>query len=200
MSHWNEKQALAYDQQWGELDFHRQIPSLAGVSNNTRVIEIGCGGGFLSVCLANHAEGVSVLALDPSDKMIELANKRKQQSGLGKAQLAFLQAGAESLSVDAQSIDLVIAAFSLHHWSDPKLGMQLVFNGLKLGGKIWLCEDMNTPTGGELKVNDDLKAFAGIKLLLEQFNFANIKKQLLWTPEGEFLIVEATKTATINSQ
>ncbi|NOU49875.1 class I SAM-dependent methyltransferase [Pseudoalteromonas sp. JBTF-M23] len=193
MSHWSKEQALAYDQQWGELAFHRQIPSLAGVSDNDNIVEIGCGGGFLSVCLTTYAQGASVLALDPSAKMIELANKRKQQTGLSDAQLKFLQAGAESLNVQAESIDLVVAAFSLHHWSDAELGMQLVFNSLKSEGKIWLCEDMNTPTGGALKVNDNLKAFAGIKQLLKQFAFSNIEKRLLATPEGEFLIVQATK-------
>ncbi|MBD1582856.1 class I SAM-dependent methyltransferase [Pseudoalteromonas sp. S16_S37] len=193
MSHWSKEQALAYDQQWGELAFHRQIPSLAGVSDSNNIVEIGCGGGFLSVCLATYARGVSVLALDPSAQMIELANNRRQQAGLSEAQLQFLQAGAESLNVMAESIDLVIAAFSLHHWRDAELGMQLVFNSLKSGGKIWLCEDMHTPTGGTLKVNNNLKAFAGIKQLLEQFAFTSIEKHLLATPEGEFLIVQASK-------
>lgn len=193
MCHWNNEHALAYDRKWGELEFHKQIPTLAGVCANDNIVEIGCGGGFLAVCLAIAAREGSVLALDPTEKMIELAERKKQKAKLPNSQLKFLCAGAEQLKVRDKSIDLVVAAFSLHHWSDAGVGLKRMFNGLKKGGRIWLCEDLNTPTNGDIKVNANLKAFAGIRQALQHSGFINIGKQLLSSDEGDFLIVTANK-------
>jgi len=193
MNHWNDEQALSYDDKWGELDFHRQIPSLANVSAGYRIAEIGCGGGFLSLCLAQHAPGVNVLAIDPTAKMIHLAKMRQQKANLLDSQLKFIQAGAEELKLDHASIDLVIAAFSVHHWQAPKYAMSLIFQGLKPGGRVWLSEDMNTPFEGDLNVDDSLKAHEGLKRLLKQSGFVNITESSNTSVEGDFLIVEAVK-------
>lgn len=193
MSHWSNEHAVAYDTRWGELGFHREIPLLAGVCKNDKIVEIGCGGGFLSICLASYAEGVVVQAIDPTPQMITLAEQRRKEAGISKARLIFEQKGAEALKVELNSIDIVIAAFSLHHWTDAEAAMLQIVQGLKKGGKIWLCEDLNTPTEGDISVNDDLKAYHGIKILLEKFKFVDIKKQHISTIEGEFLIVEAFK-------
>jgi len=193
MSHWNDEHALSYDEQWGELEFHKQIPALAKVAAQQRIVEIGCGGGFLSLCLAQHAPGVKILALDPTEKMIALAKERQQKADLPESQLKFIKAGAEELAVEDASLDLTLAAFSLHHWQDSKRAMSLIFKGLKPGGRIWLCEDLNTPLDGDMQVDHSLKSFNGIKTLLELTGFNDISKSLNTSPEGEFMIVEAVK-------
>lgn len=107
--------------------------------------------------------------------------------------MTFIQAGTEQLDTPPNTTDIAIAAFSVHHWEEPELGMSLVFSALKPGGKIWLCEDLNTPTGGDMSVKKDLKAFEGIRDLLTNSGFINIKKSLYESDEGQFLIVEADK-------
>ncbi|WDE09211.1 class I SAM-dependent methyltransferase [Thalassomonas viridans] len=193
MSHWNNEHAVSYDEKWGELEFHQKIPALAKVAADYRIAEIGCGGGYLSLCLAQHAPGVKVLAIDPTAKMIELAKARQQKADLPGSRLEFIEAGAEALAVEDASLDLAVAAFSVHHWQDSKLAMSLIYQGLKPGGRIWLCEDMNTPLDGDMQVDNSLKAFSGIKALLELSGFREICKSLNTSFEGEFLVVEAVK-------
>ncbi|MCG7533543.1 class I SAM-dependent methyltransferase [Pseudoalteromonas sp. OOF1S-7] len=193
MSHWNDEHANRYDEQWGELDFHQQIPGLAGVQSGFNVVELGCGGGYLSVCLAQSAVNVRVTALDPTAKMIALAQARQQRAGLSKAQLQFFEAGAESLDVSDNTQDLVVAAFSVHHWQSPAQSMALVYSALKSGGKIWLCEDLNAPTEGNIEVHSDLKALDGLKSLLQNSGFVQISHTVHRNHEGKFLIVEALK-------
>jgi len=127
MHDWSDEQALTYDQQWGALTFHTQIPSLARVEAGNRIVELGCGGGYLSLCLAKFAPEVKVLGLDPTAKMIKLAQNRRQEAGVDATHLTFLQVAAEELEVQPDSLDLAIAAFSVHHWQEPKLGMSLVY-------------------------------------------------------------------------
>ncbi|WDE02457.1 class I SAM-dependent methyltransferase [Thalassomonas actiniarum] len=193
MNHWNDEHALSYDEKWGELEFHQQIPALAKVAADYRIVEVGCGGGYLSLCLAQHAAGVEVLAIDPTEKMIALAKVRQQKADLPEYQLQFIKAGAEELAVEDASVDLTLAAFSVHHWQDSKLAMSLIFQGLKPGGRIWLCEDLNTPIDGDMQVDNSLKSFNGIKALLELSGFTGINKSLHTSSEGEFLVVEAVK-------
>ncbi|WP_125784508.1 class I SAM-dependent methyltransferase [Pseudoalteromonas rubra] len=193
MSHWNDEHASSYDEQWGELNFHQQIPQLAGVQPGFNIVELGCGGGYLSVCLAQSAQHVRVTALDPTPKMIALAKERQDKAGLSNAQLQFFAAGAEALDVSDNTQDLVIAAFSVHHWQNPDKSMSLVFSALKPGGKIWLCEDLNAPTEGSLEVHANLKALDGLKSLLQNSGFVQLSHTLHHSHEGDFLVVEAFK-------
>ncbi|WP_125718772.1 class I SAM-dependent methyltransferase [Pseudoalteromonas rubra] len=193
MSHWNDEHASSYDEQWGELNFHQQIPKLAGVQPGFNIVELGCGGGYLGVCLAQSAVNVRVTALDPTPKMIALAKERQVKAGLTNAQLQFFTAAAEALDVSNNTQDLVIAAFSVHHWQNPEKSMPLVYSALKPGGKIWLCEDLNAPTEGNIEVRADLKALDGIKSLLKNSGFIQVSHTLHHSHEGDFLIVEALK-------
>ncbi|TMP27983.1 hypothetical protein CWB99_10580 [Pseudoalteromonas rubra] len=193
MSHWNDEHAISYDEQWGELAFHQQIPQLAKVQPGYNIVEIGCGGGFLSLCLAQSAANVRVTALDPTPKMIALAKARQKKAGLSLAQLQFFEAGAEALDVSDNTQDLVIAAFSVHHWQNPGYAMELVFSALKSGGRLWLCEDLNAPAEGDMEVHSQLKALDGIKALLKDSGFSQLSHAIHSSHEGEFLVVEALK-------
>jgi len=193
MSHWNEKHALSYDEKWGKLEFHQKIPTLAKVKSGDNIVELGCGGGYLALCLVLHAPQINVLAMDPTEKMIALAEQKKQKADLATSELRFVKAGAESLKVQSNSLDLALAAFSVHHWQQPELAMSLIFQALKPGSRIWLCEDMNTPTEGDMQINTSLKTFTGIQDLLQKAGFIGIVQDLYHSHEGEFLIIEATK-------
>ncbi|MEC4087178.1 class I SAM-dependent methyltransferase [Pseudoalteromonas rubra] len=193
MSHWNDEDAISYDNKWGELAFHQQIPELAGVQSNFNIIELGCGGGYLSLCLAQAAVNVRVTALDPTPKMIALAQARQRKTNLSHAQLQFFEAGAEALDVSADTQDLVIAAFSVHHWQSPEQAMALIYGALKPGGKIWLCEDLNAPTEGNTDVHTELKTLNGVKGLLQHTGFTQLSHKVHRSHEGEFLIIEALK-------
>ena len=193
MSNWTERHAIDYDEKWGELNFHKKIPYMVGIEEGQSILEIGCGGGFLAICLAQTVQSVNVFAIDPTKKMIDRAKQRQQKADLGTSRIQFLQVGAETSVTDEASIDQVIAAFSVHHWRQPKLAMQVTFQQLKPGGRIWICEDLNTPIEGDLEVETSLKNFEGIKALLESSGFVSVTQALDTSDEGEFLIVEAVK-------
>ncbi|WP_157729989.1 class I SAM-dependent methyltransferase [Bacterioplanes sanyensis] len=193
MSHWSDEHAHDYDERWGQLAFHQLIPQLANVRPGHRIVEIGCGGGFLSLCLAQSQPNVTVLALDPSAAMIERAHKRQQQAGIGPEQLSFALAGAEQLDVMPASQDLIVAAFSLHHWQQPEVAMTRLTQALKPGGRFWLCEDLNTPSFGDLDVHQQLKMLPGIEALLRDFGFRDITHRTHHTDEGDFLEVQGVR-------
>jgi SAM-dependent methyltransferase len=54
----------------------------AGIQDAVRVLDVGCGTGNLSFCLAQDAEIVSVRGLDLSPAYVEYANRRNKDSRL----------------------------------------------------------------------------------------------------------------------
>src|SRR5258708_27071618 len=68
----------------GEVYRERQAAALAWIDSlalvpGSKVLEIGCGAGFLSVALAQR--GLRVQAIDPAEAMVELARRHAVESG-----------------------------------------------------------------------------------------------------------------------
>jgi ubiquinone/menaquinone biosynthesis C-methylase UbiE len=79
-----------------------------GAVDGASVLELGCGGGDLSLELLRR--GARLTALDISPRMVELARSRA-----GDATATFLVAPAEDTSLPAESFDLVVGKWVLHH-------------------------------------------------------------------------------------
>jgi len=73
---------------------------------NARVLEIGCGAGFLSVALAQRS--YSVTAIDASPVMVELARQRMTESGFESC-ISVGNGDVNALAYDDATFDLVVA-------------------------------------------------------------------------------------------
>lgn len=91
-------------------------------------VDFGCGDGALSRCLAD-AGARSVLAVDPSARMLELAAARTADP-----RVRFLQTFAEDLQLSADSVDLVVSSLALHYVEDAAGLLQRVATWLRPGG------------------------------------------------------------------
>ena len=111
-----ERFSLAY---WGFDAFARK-----------RVLDVGCGPGWLTVQYASADAHVDAVDLAPS--AVELAQKHLEIRGLH----ASVQAGnAEALPFQDGTFDLVVSSGALHHTPDPFKAFGECFRVLKPGGK-----------------------------------------------------------------
>ncbi len=105
-----------------------------------KILEIGCGNGYLSLELAR--DGHEVIGLDRSSDIIEMAERTRaahpDTSGLGKLTYACEDFGTWA-SADA-SFDLVVINRSLHHLTDLRSMIAKVKRLLTPGGHI-VCQD-----------------------------------------------------------
>lgn len=92
------------------------------------VVDLGCGDGALSRSLA-EAGARSVLAVDPSARMLELAAARTADP-----RVRFRQSFAEDLQLSADSVDLVVSSLALHYVEDLAGLLQRVASWLRPGG------------------------------------------------------------------
>lgn len=99
------------------------------------VLELGCGAGDLSVELQRR--GADLTAIDLSPGMVELARSRAE--GLGAT---FLVAPAEHTSLPAESFDLVVGKWVLHHVDVPAAAAE-VRRVLTPGGRAVFFENQD---------------------------------------------------------
>lgn len=93
-------------------DTEAAVLEAAGVRRGTRVLDLGCGQGDLTLALL--ARGASVTALDLSTGMLTVARRRVELFANGEAAV-FVNAPVETTGLAADSYDVVVGRFILHH-------------------------------------------------------------------------------------
>jgi SAM-dependent methyltransferase len=92
----------------------------------TRVLEVGCGPGEASARIMRDL-GADVVAIDQSERMVELARERGVDARVGDAQALPFEDGA---------FDCALAAWMLYHVSDLDRGLAELARVLRPGGRL----------------------------------------------------------------
>lgn len=98
-----------------------------------RVLEIGCGTGWLALQLARH--GHAVEAIDPSEESLAVATRTAAGQEL-PGRLAHRRVALESFDAPDGSADAVVFNLSLHHLDDLDGGLRKAGRWLAPGGRI----------------------------------------------------------------
>lgn len=93
----------------------------AGVAG--RALDIGSGPGKLALELARRSPALTVVGIDSSPEMVQLATENAREAGLGD-RVTFGEGSVEAIPFPEASFDLVVSTLSLHHWSDPVAGLR----------------------------------------------------------------------------
>jgi ubiquinone/menaquinone biosynthesis C-methylase UbiE len=135
-----ERWASTYDKSWLQhyLDrLHPIVLNLAwsGSSNNQpgTVLDIGCGTGRLLQAAQTRWPQAQLIGIDPSGAMAEQTRRRLPMAGVHVA-------GAETLPLPPESVDLAVSTVSFHHWADRSVGLREVARVLRPGGRFALAD------------------------------------------------------------
>lgn len=94
--------------------YTRQLRPLLSATRDTTLLDIGCGGGDVSVALAGWAarDGLSltITAIDPDPRAFAFCSARPPVRGV-----AFVQTTSTALASSGQTFDVVISNHLLHH-------------------------------------------------------------------------------------
>jgi ubiquinone/menaquinone biosynthesis C-methylase UbiE len=139
-----DDRARSYDQGWrGRL--HHAISNrtaalaAATVAAPQRVLDVGCGTGYLIRVLAGHYPRAQELAgIDAASNMIQAAKSINDDE-----RLTFVTGVAEQLPYADASMDLVVSSTSFDHWSDQGAGLAECARVLRPSGYLVLVDQFS---------------------------------------------------------
>jgi ubiquinone/menaquinone biosynthesis C-methylase UbiE len=104
------------------------------------VVDLGCGTGQVSLPLA--WQGAQVLAVDVSSAMVRALHSRAQEQGVRNLEVLALP--IEDLALPAESVDLIVSSYALHHLRDPDKArlVAAAARWLRPGGRLVIADMM----------------------------------------------------------
>ncbi|MDD3270345.1 MAG: class I SAM-dependent methyltransferase [Syntrophomonadaceae bacterium] len=108
-----------------------QIISQFGISRGT-CLDIGCGGGYMGLALAQITELETIL-FDESQDMLKLAQGYILQSGL-EARVKTLPGDVHDIPLADESVNLAVSRGSMFFWKDRVKAFREIYRVLALGG------------------------------------------------------------------
>lgn len=131
-----------YDNQHkGFRDFEAEADKIASVLNLTSastVLDIGCGTGGLSICLAQKCR--HVYAVDVSDAMLDTLKVKLEDQGLKN--VTPRRAGFLTYQHEGSALDAIVVSIALHHLPDfwKQIALCRLHDLLKPDGKMFLAD------------------------------------------------------------
>jgi ubiquinone/menaquinone biosynthesis C-methylase UbiE len=155
-----DERSAGYEQGWlGRL--HHEIAdrtaevALAVAPSPARILDVGCGTGYLLRLLASRCpEAAELAGVDPAPGMIKVAAASGAPDAAGAPgapgapagdeRLRFSAGAAEQLPYRDGSFDLVVSATSFDHWSDQAAGLRECHRVLVPDGHLVLVDQFSS--------------------------------------------------------
>ncbi len=118
------KKASTHQRQWGA-----KLIAELDLKGNEHILDLGCGDGALSAQLADLVPKGSVIGVDASQSMIDVAQNHKSNN------LSFLRKDINSLDFEGE-FDLVFSNAALHWIKDHKTLLNRIYRSLRDNGII----------------------------------------------------------------
>lgn len=166
---------------------HREIAArtvdlvLASGPEPKRILDVGCGTGYLLRLLCERCADVIELAgVDPAATMISTA----EGASVGDRFWFGSGIGAENLPFGDGTFDVVTATTSFDHWSDQQAGLRECARVLDLNGRLVLVDQFSALLLPTLLVGRRGKARTKARAtrLLSSAGFRSIAWHPLYTP------------------
>jgi arsenite methyltransferase len=152
-------------------------------SEDTSVLEVGCGPGFYARRLAHRYPALRVLGIDRSSRLLAWAQSRASSDALTNCR--FQHGDVECISACIEPVDAVISSRLLLVVGNRSAVMAEIFQVLKPGGRLFLVE----PTAN-LKTQMPLSAMRLVTRLIHSAHRETLPKdaKILSSQEFEDLV------------
>lgn len=107
-----------------------------GLRPDARVLELGCGPGFLTELLLDLVPEGSVAAVDVDPDMVAFARERLA----GRERVEVVEGSATKVPFDDDSFDAATARLLLQHLPDPSLALAELKRVLRPGGRVLVTD------------------------------------------------------------
>ncbi len=168
----NEKAGI-----WDEITVHnlekvQYITEMLRIHSDDRILDVGTGTGIMLPFYEKYLVDGSVVAIDYSKKMIEVARSKYPEKE--HPTISYLVSDVYDLNYDAD-FDLVVCYSCFPHFVDQPLALKILSKALKKGGRLVIAHSDSAKTingvhmnGGMEIGNDFLPSMELLKQMLKE--------------------------------
>lgn len=176
----NPKQKTFFNEKaeiWDKITVHnlqkvQYIAELLGLRSDDKILDVGTGTGILIPFYERYLVTGSVVAVDYSEKMIEVARLKYPEKE--HSMISYLVSDVYELKYDA-CFDLVMCYSCFPHFVDQPLATKILSRALKKGGRIVVAHSDSAKTingvhtnGGVEIGNDFLPSMYLLKQMMKE--------------------------------
>ena len=127
-----------YNRQTQDAEHLERILAFINVRDGMRILDLGCGSGYLTFPIAERNPHCEVTGLDIVCEAIDVNRSRAKDMGLNN--LAFVSYDGIDFPFEAGSFDLVVTRYALHHFPDIEHSIGEVSRVLKEQGVLFISD------------------------------------------------------------
>ncbi|MFB6132889.1 MAG: methyltransferase domain-containing protein [Halanaeroarchaeum sp.] len=175
---------------WNEAMRSRALDML-DIDRDDRVLDVGCGTGFGTEGLLEHAD--DVYGLDQSEHQLE-----KARAKLGHTPVTFTRGDAERLPFEANAFDVVWSSGSIEYWPNPVRALEEFNRVVEPGGAVLVVGPNYPPWPVVQQFMDAIMLFydeSEAQRMFEAAGFEDVRHQAMG-PEhfGDLALVTVART------
>lgn len=132
------KEAHFYNKQTQDEKHLKDILSTINVKQGMKILDIGCGSGYLTFPIAEINKDVHVIGLDIVADTLERNAKKAEEKGIRN--IEFISYDGIKFPFEDNSFDLVVTRYALHHFPKIKKSISEVARVLKHDGRFFISD------------------------------------------------------------
>ena len=160
---------------WDEITVHnlekvQYITEMLGIHGDDRILDVGTGTGIMIPFYERYLVNGSVVAVDYSEKMIEVARSKYPEKEHPK--ISYIVSDVYDLKYDSD-FDIVVCYSCFPHLVDQTLALKILSKALKKGGRLVIAHSDSAKTingvhmnSGEVR-NDCLPSMELLKQMMK---------------------------------
>ena len=182
---WAEDMAQWYTDHYGEHSSNFKTMECADLVADDQLLDIGCGSGAAVREAARIVTHGKAVGLDFSPAMIRIAKEKTSEAISDRVE--YVVGSAISLPFEKDSMTVVTAINSIHHWPNPAVGLAEVRRVLQPGGKLLVTDDVLSEEERAQRHTFDA---AKVHELLSEAGFSQIESEVFNNPDGTIVVVK----------
>ena len=134
-----------------DSEITEKIKKALDVKNQMTILDLGCGPGILTSCIAPFSKIIVGFDLTP-----EMTTKAKVRCSTSK-NAVFLIGDAECLPFKNDSFDRIVTRLTLHHFINVEKVLSEMYRVLKVGGKAIILDIVSSEKKDEAEIHNALE-------------------------------------------
>jgi demethylmenaquinone methyltransferase/2-methoxy-6-polyprenyl-1,4-benzoquinol methylase len=142
---------------WDEITVHdlekvQYITEMLNIQGDDKILDVGTGTGIMIPFYERYLVNGGVVAVDYSEKMIEVARSKYPEKEHPK--ISYLISDVYDLKYDAD-FDIIMCYSCFPHLVDQSLALKILSKALKKGGRLVVAHSDSSKTINEVHMNSD---------------------------------------------